>query len=104
MAKSGEVYEPLAEVRKELKVKWIRPKIDQEELRELNKRNDMQGWIQSLGHLGIWAMTGAFVYYFWAQGIWFAFLVALFLHGTVASFFVGTAPHEVTLLHVLHPA
>jgi fatty acid desaturase len=95
MAKLGEIYEPLAEVRKELKVKWIRPKIDQEKLRELNMRHDLQGWIQSLGHLGIWVVTGAFVYYFWAHEIWFAFLVALFLHGTVASFFVGTAPHEL---------
>ena len=86
MAKLGEVYEPLAEVRKELKVKWIRLNIDQEKLRELNKRNDMQGWIQSLGHLGIWMVTGAFVYYFWAHEIWLAFLIALFLHGTVASF------------------
>jgi len=88
-------YEPLEKVRKELKVKWLRPKIDQEKLRLLNQRSDWQGWIQAGGHLGIWLVTGAIVYYFWAQQIWPAFLVALFCHGTVASFFVGIAPHEL---------
>jgi fatty acid desaturase len=88
-------YEPLADVRKELKVKWIRPKVDLATLQELNQRKDAQGWFQSLGHLGIWVFTGAWVYYFWANEMWFAFLLALFFHGTVASFFVGTAPHEL---------
>jgi fatty acid desaturase len=88
-------YEPLADVRKELKVKWIRPKIEATKLQELNKRNDAQGWFQALGHLGVWVLTGACVYYFWAHENWIALLVALFFHGTVASFFVGTAPHEL---------
>jgi hypothetical protein len=88
-------YEPLADVRKELKVKWIRPKIEATKLQELNKRNDAQGWFQALGHLGVWVLTGACVFYFWAHENWIAVLVALFFHGTVASFFVGTAPHEL---------
>lgn len=88
-------YEVLSEVRKELKVKWIRPKVPVEKLQELNQRNNAQGWFQALGHLGIWILTGACVYYFWAHQMWIAFFVALFFHGTVASFFVGTAPHEL---------
>jgi fatty acid desaturase len=88
-------YEPLADVRKELKVKWIRPKVDLARLQELSQRKDARGWFQALGHLGIWVFTGAWVYYFWAHEMWLAFLVALFFHGTVASFFVGTAPHEL---------
>ena len=88
-------YAPLAEVRKEKKIRWLRPKIEQAKLKELNKRSDLQGWFQSAGHLGIWGVTGALVYYFWAQENWLAFLVALFFHGTVASFFVGIAPHEL---------
>ena len=95
MAKEGVVYEPLAKVRKELKVKWLRPKIDRERLRELNKRSDLQGWYQAGGHLAIWIATGALTYYFWAESMWFAFLVALFFHGTVASFCTGIAPHEL---------
>ena len=92
---SATKYEPLSDVRKELKVKWVRPKIDVARLQELNQRKDAQGWFQALGHLGIWVFTGAWVYYFWAHELWLAFLVALFCHGTVASFFVGVAPHEL---------
>ena len=88
-------YQPLAEVRKELKVKWVRPKVDQEILRRLNQRSDMQGWIQAGGHLAIWIVTGAVVYYFWAEHMWLAMLTALFFHGIVASFFIGIAPHEL---------
>jgi len=88
-------YEPLADVRKELKVKWIRPKIDVTKLQQLNQREDSQGWFQSLGHLGLWILTGTCVYYFWAHQMWIAFLATLFCHGTIASFFVGTAPHEL---------
>ncbi|MFN8459723.1 MAG: fatty acid desaturase, partial [Anaerolineae bacterium] len=73
----------------------MRPKIEQEKLRELNARSDLQGWFQAAGHLGIWLVLGALAYYFWAQRMWLAFLVALFCQGTVASFFVGIAPHEL---------
>ena len=88
-------YEPLEKVRKELKVRWIRPKIERERLSELNQRSDLQGWFQAGGHLAMWLVTGAVVYYFWSQRMWIAFLVALFCHGTVASFFIGVAPHEL---------
>jgi fatty acid desaturase len=88
-------YPPLAEVRNELKVKWLRPKIDAKALQEINKRSDLQGWIQSAGHLGIWLVTGLVAYVFWAQALWIPFVIALFLHGTVATFFVGVAPHEL---------
>lgn len=95
MAKADAIYAPLAEVRKEKKIRWVRPKVEQEKLRELNARSDLQGWFQSAGHLGIWLVLGALAYYFWAQEMWLAFLVALFFQGTVASFFVGIAPHEL---------
>jgi fatty acid desaturase len=35
------------------------------------------------------------VWLFWAQGQWVAFTLALFLHGTVGSFFSGTTLHEL---------
>ena len=88
-------YQPLAEVRKSLRVKWYRCRIPHAELKALSKRSDKQGWFQAGGHLAIWIATGIIVYLFWAQQNWLAFIIALFVHGTVASFFVGIAPHEL---------
>lgn len=88
-------YEPLSEVRKNLRVKWYRCPIEFSKLRELSKRSDLQGWFQAGGHLALFALTGTMVYLLWAQQRWLLFILALFAHGTVASFFVGVAPHEL---------
>ncbi len=88
-------YPPLAEVRKTRRVDWYRCPIDSARLRALSRRSDLQGWLQAGGHLGLFVVTGALVYLFWAQENWPAFAVALFAHGTVGSFFSGTAPHEL---------
>jgi fatty acid desaturase len=88
-------YQPLAEVRKTLKVKWYRTKIDSKRLKELSARSDAQAWFQAGGHLILFLLTGALVFYCWSQQIWLAFLIALFFHGTVATFFIGIAPHEL---------
>jgi fatty acid desaturase len=88
-------YQPLAEIRKTLRVEWYRCPIEGAKLREYSKRSDLQGWIQAGGHLALFCVTGTLVYVFWSQQIWLAFLIALFLHGTVGSFFAGVAPHEL---------
>ena len=89
-------YQPLSEVRKTLRVKWYRSPLAAEKKRELSKRSDLQGWIQAGGHLLIFILLGTLVYYFWGQQMWLGFVIALFLHGTSASFFEGIAPHELT--------
>lgn len=88
-------YQPLAEVRKTLRVEWYRCPIESAKLRELSKRSDLQGWFQAGGHLALFIVTGSLVYLFWSQQHWLGFLLALFAHGTVGSFFVGVAPHEL---------
>ena len=88
-------YPPLSEVRKTRRVDWYRCPIDGTKLRELSKRSDLQGWFQAGGHLALFVLTGTLVYLFWAQQIWVGFALALFAHGTVGSFFVGVAPHEL---------
>ena len=88
-------YQPLAEVRKTLRVEWYRCRIEGVKLRELSRRSDLQGWFQAGGHLALFVATGALSYFFWSQAMWLAFIIALFAHGTVASFFVGVAPHEL---------
>lgn len=40
-------------------------------------------------------MTGITAFYFWSQQLWIPMLIALWFHGTAASFFVGIAPHDL---------
>ena len=89
------LYEPLAKVRKNLRVKWYRSPIDKENLRKLTLKNDFRGWIQAGGHLVVFLLTGILTFMFWSMEIWWAFLTVLFCHGTVSSFFKGVAPHEL---------
>lgn len=86
------VFPPMAEVRKKLQIRWYRCPIDSAELQALNQRSDWRGLLQALGHLGLWMVTGLVAYYLFTQQLWWGFLIALFLHGTIASFF--TAPHH----------
>ena len=88
-------YQPLLEVRDSLNVQWYRSKMPRERFRELSVRSDRKGWIQAGGHLLLFCTTGTSVFVAWAQGWWVLFFVALFAHGTVASFFRGTAVHEL---------
>ena len=88
-------YQDLSAVRKTLRVDWYRCKTRPGLLRELSRRSDTQGWFQAGGHLALFIFTGALVFYFWSQALWLAFLIALFCHGAVTSFFRGIAPHEL---------
>jgi len=95
-------YQPLSDVRKSLRVDWYRCSLEPGKLRELSTRSDRQGWLQAGGHFALFALTGTLVYFFWSYENWFLFFVALFAHGTVGSFFVGTAPHELGHGTVFH--
>lgn len=88
-------YQPLSQVRETLKVQWYRSRMPPARFRELSRRSDRQGWKQAGGHLALFCLTGLATYVTWAQGLWPLFVVALFCHGTVASFFRGTATHEL---------
>jgi fatty acid desaturase len=39
--------------------------------------------------------TGTAVYFAYAAEAWLLFVLAIFCHGTISSFFRGTAPHEL---------
>ena len=85
-------WPPLAEVRKNQRIRWYRCPIEPAKLRELAEPDDSRGLLQATGHLGIWAATGIVAYCLFTLEWWWAFCIALFLHGTVAAFF--TAPHH----------
>ena len=92
---SMEPYPRLDTVRREMRLSWYRSPISSKRLRELSQRSNLQGWFQAGGHVSLFALTGGLVYLSWRFEEWLAFILALFLHGTVASFFAGIAPHEL---------
>ncbi len=95
MTKGPGQYPPLREVRKSFRPNWYRPRLDSKKFRELSQRSDLQACFQTLGHLGLWVVTGVLSFFFFKQELWIGFGVALFLHGTVGTFFQGAAVHEL---------
>ena len=54
-----------------------------------------RGGAHSVGHLLLWAATGALVWLLFAAELWPLFALALMAHGVVGSFFKGAAIHEL---------
>jgi len=88
-------YPPLAEARKLVQPQWYRCPIDARRLRHLSKRDDLQGWKQAGGHLSLYLILAATTFFFWQQASWLAFGLSLWCLGFVATFFKGTAAHEL---------
>ena len=88
-------FPPLSEVRNNLKPQWYRSKMDPDKFRKFSKRSNFKGFIQAGGHFGLFCITGLVVYLTWANSYWILFPIAIFIHGTVSSFFKGTAVHEL---------
>ena len=88
-------FPPLSEVRNNLKPQWYRSKMDPDKFRKFSKRSNFKGFIQAGGHFGLFCITGLVVYLTWVNSYWIFFPIAIFIHGTVSSFFKGTAVHEL---------
>jgi len=91
----AEPYPPLSEIRKNLRVKWYRCPVDRDKLRQLSIRTDRQGWVQAGGHVAVYLALAALTVSLWAQQAWVGFALALWFLGFVATFFKGTAAHEL---------
>lgn len=83
-------------MKKRLKIAWYRCPIDTATLKRLTQRSDIKGFAQSLGFLALIVLTGGFTYYFFEIGNWWAFAMALFVHGTIYSFIHGIVTHELS--------
>ena len=90
-----DVHERLQQVRKSLELHWYRCPIEPARLRELTRRSDMQGFVQTLGHLLLLSITGLCTWLFFDHGIWIGFALALFVHGTIDSF-IASGTHELS--------
>ena len=88
-------YPPLSEARDALNVQWYRSAIEPRRFRELSRRSNLEGWIQAGGHLALFISTGTAVYFAYTAKAWLLFVLAIFCHGTISSFFRGPATHEL---------
>ena len=93
--RTDEGFPSLGEVKKNFKVKWYRSPIDPAKLRKLMQRSDLQGGLQTFGHLGLFTVTGIATAYFFIHNQWVLFALSLWCHGTVGIFFRGIATHEL---------
>ena len=71
------------------KINWYRPQIDRETFRSLNQRSDWKGMLQTLGHLGLLALTSIGAFYAAAHLPLPVLLLILFLHGTMWAFLLN---------------
>ena len=78
---------------KDRRIAWYRSPVDREVLASLNQRSDSKGLIQTLGHLGLLALTGAAAWYAAGRFPLTVLLLILFLHGTFWAF-LHNAFHE----------
>lgn len=84
-------------------INWYRSKVDKQVMSSLMRKSDARAFLQVLAQLGLYAATACLAWlafrnigaanWTWAVPV---LLLALFLHGTLASFFGGTAVHELS--------
>jgi fatty acid desaturase len=75
-------------------VSWYRTKLDRATMDRLNAKSDVKGFIQTLGHLGIWALLGGLALYGVGRWPWWLVVIFVFMYGMVASFAIN-AVHEL---------
>lgn len=86
----------------QIKINWYRTKVDRAVMSELMRKSDARAFAQVLPQLALFAVTATLAYqayrlvhadtWPWALPL---LLLALFVHGTFASFFGGIACHEL---------
>ena len=76
-------YQSIENQHENMKESWFKPKIDNKLLKELMKRRDLPGWINTILYFAVLFGTGFIAYLSW--GKWWA-IPAFFIIGTVYAF------------------
>lgn len=76
------------------KINWYRSPLSREDLAALNQRSDWKGLAQTLGHLGLLALSGTAAWIAADNQAWGWLLLILFIHGTIYHFLLN-AFHEL---------
>ncbi len=75
------------------RITWYRTPLPREVLASLNQRSDWLAWLQTLGFLGLLALSGGSAVYAVGRAPWWVVLLILFVHGTFYAFLLN-AFHE----------
>src|SRR5262245_57677708 len=76
-----------------IRIDWYRSPIPRDVLSDLNQKNDLLAWAQTLCHLGLLAVLGGSAWYAVGRAPWWVVLILLYLHGTCFAFLLN-AFHE----------
>jgi len=79
----------MARVQMKPTIAWYRSPVKRETLDALNQRSDWKGLLQTLGHLGLLALTGALAFYAAGRLPFYVVLFFLFWHGTFYAFLLN---------------
>jgi fatty acid desaturase len=71
------------------RIAWYRSPVDRAALAALNQRSDWKGLIQTLGHLGLLALTGATAWCAAGRLPLAVLLLILFVHGAFWAFLLN---------------
>lgn len=71
------------------RINWYRSPLSREELAALNQRSDLLGLAQTLGHLGLLALSGTAAWIAANNHAWGWLLLILFIHGTMYHFILN---------------
>lgn len=77
------------------RVNWYRTPLPRATLAELNRRSDAKGFAQTLGFLGLLALSGGAAWYASGHLPWPVTVLLLFVHGTLFNFNIN-AVHELS--------
>lgn len=91
-ATQGRAFRPMKDVEKTMRISWYRCPISTEDFKRVMTKSDYQGLLHALGYLGLLVLSGSVAFGCYSYGFYRGFLVALFAHGTMASFL--SAPHH----------
>ena len=76
-------YQSIENQHENMKESWFKPQIDNKLLKELMKRRDLPGWVNTILYFAVLLGTGFIAYLSWEK--WWA-IPAFFIYGTVYAF------------------
>jgi fatty acid desaturase len=76
------------------RITWYRTPLPRDVMAALNQKSDLLGFAQTLGYLGLLALTGGTAWYAVGRAPWWVVVAILFVHGTFYAFLLN-AFHEL---------